>query len=183
MRQLLFGLPLILMVFLGAVFYHSLQTSDDPFSSVLIDKPVPEFDLPAITANSAVELPPGLTTKDLHGDVTLVNVFASWCISCRVEHPLLMSISRQDKVPLMGLNWKDKPGDGAIWLTRFGNPYDRIGDDAKGRTAIDFGVTGAPETFIIDKKGRIRHKHTGPIMPQDWQYTLFPLIKTLRAEE
>lgn len=183
MPKFLLIAPLILVIFLGAVFYRSLQTPDDPFASVLINKPVPAFNLSAIPTLDNVPLAPGLSYTDLEGDVTLVNVFASWCISCREEHPLLMSIAKQDAVPLMGLNWKDKPGDGATWLNRFGNPYNRIGDDAKGRTAIDFGVTGAPETFVIDKKGRIRHKHVGPIMPYDWEQTIEPLIKKLRSEK
>jgi len=110
----------------------------------------------------------------------LLNIFASWCPPCRIEHPLLMELAARDEIPIMGLNWKDPPGKGTAWLQKLGDPYTLIGDDANGRAAIEFGVTGAPETFIIDKRGRIRYKQVGPITPQIWD--IAPIIKELRDE-
>ena len=183
MGKLLFAIPLTILLLLGAIFMTSLRHPSDPFQSVLIDKPAPDFTLPAIkSGQNTITLPEGFSRQDLIGKVSLVNVFASWCISCRVEHPLLMSLSQADDIPIMGLNWKDEPGDGANWLARFGNPYTLIGDDQKGRTAIDFGVTGAPETFIIDHTGHIRHKHAGPITADDWNTKFLPVIEELRSQ-
>jgi len=107
-------------------------------------------------------------------------VFASWCVSCHVEHPLLMELAAVGDIPIYGLNWKEKPGDGKAWLDRFGNPYELIGDDQNGRVAIDLGVTGAPETFVVDKDGRVRYVYVGPITPRAWEETLQPLIEELR---
>ncbi len=194
MRKFFVAIPIIILALLGGVFFRSLHAPSDPFASVLIDKEVPTFNLPAIPPLSAdtnnipsnsknnFTPPEGFASTDLVGDVNLVNFFASWCVSCRYEHPLLMSLADQKVIPIMGINWKDKPGDGAAWLSRNGSPYNRIGDDDKGKTAIDFGVTGAPETFVIDKKGRVRYKHAGPISQKDWQTVFQPLIQKLRAE-
>ncbi|MEO1251930.1 MAG: DsbE family thiol:disulfide interchange protein, partial [Pseudomonadota bacterium] len=110
-----------------------------------------------------------------------VNVFASWCIPCAIEHPQLLKIRAEEDVMLAGLNWKEKPGDGAAWLRRLGDPYDYVGDDADGRVAIDFGVTGAPETFIVDHEGRIRYKHVGVITEQNWRDDLKPIVDELKA--
>ena len=183
MRFVWLLIPFVIVVAMATIFYGSLQQSKDPFASQLIGKPVPEFSLPALTTQSPdFIVPPALASSDLEGRVTLVNVFASWCVACRHEHPLLMQLARANIVPIMGLNWKDEPGDGAQWLLRFGNPYTQIGDDQMGRTAIDFGVTGAPETFVIDHKGRVRHKHTGPITADDWRTTLGPLVRDLQQK-
>jgi len=141
---------------------------------MLIDRPSPAFALPPIEGRKD-----GLSSGDLSGRVSMVNVFGSWCTSSQVEHPVLMRIKEQSGPPIHGLNWKDKPGDGARWLQRHGDPYALVGDDADGRIAIEFGVTGAPETFIIDAGGRIRHKHIGPITDEDWMSVLGPMVKEL----
>ena len=173
-RLLPFSLFLALMVY----FLFGLERDPSVLPTVLINKPAPEFTLPAIEGYAD-----GLSSADLKGEVTLVNIFGSWCVACRIEHPVLMALAQRNEVPIMGINWRDKPGDGTRWLAEFGDPYTRVGDDADGRVAIDFGVTGAPETFIVDKKGRIRYKHIGPITPQIWREELAPIVKELRNED
>ena len=177
MKRLMFILPLTAFVALLAYFAIGLQRDPSNIPSVLIDKPAPQFDLAAIEGREI-----GLSTDDLKGEVSLVNFFGSWCVSCRIEHPLLMQLAAEDEIPIYGIDWKDPPGAGAAWLERHGDPYTLIGDDADGRVAIDFGITGAPETFIIDQDGRIRYKYAGPITPQIWEQDLLPVIRKLRDE-
>lgn len=175
MKRFSFYLPMV--IFAGVAIYMAVGLTLDPqkLPSTLIDKPVPEFDLPPIDGSQE-----GFSSKDLLGHVSMINIWGSWCVSCIYEHPLLMEIARQELVPIYGLDWKDPPGEGMKWLNKEGNPYTLIGDDADGRVAIDFGVTGAPETFIVDKEGRIRYKYIGPITFEDWEEVLYPLIKELR---
>ena len=175
MRKALFFAPLVL--FLMAIGYFAIGLNRDPayIPSMLIDRPTPVFDLPAIEGRTE-----GLSSGDLSENVSLLNVFGSWCISCEVEHPILLRIEAEGVAPIYGLNWKDKPGAGAAWLQRRGDPYAKIGDDADGRTAIDFGVTGAPETFVIDRRGRVRYKHVGPITAEEWTTVLRPMIEDLQ---
>jgi len=112
--------------------------------------------------------------------VSLVNIYGSWCIACVQEHPFLVKIKQMGIVPIHGIDWRDDPAEGAKWLKKHGDPYDRVGvDPAPGRTAIDFGVTGAPETFVVDKAGIIRYKHIGPVNQDVWDNTLLPIIKEL----
>ena len=177
MKRLIFILPLTAFVALLAYFAIGLQRDPSKIPSVLIDKPAPQFDLAAIEGRKV-----GLSTYDLKGEVSLVNFFGSWCVSCRIEHPLLMQLSEEGEIPIYGIDWKDPPGAGAAWLERHGDPYTLIGDDADGRVAIDFGITGAPETFIIDRAGRIRYKYAGPITPQIWEQDLLPIVRKLRNE-
>lgn len=139
---------------------------------------MPQFDLPPIEGHEA-----GLSNADLEGQVSLLNVFGSWCPPCAIEHPMLMQISRSGVVPIYGVDWKDPPGAGTRWLERNGNPYQRVGDDSDGRLAIDLGITGAPETFIIDRAGRVRYRHVGVITEEVWTATLRPLVEHLQAEE
>jgi cytochrome c biogenesis protein CcmG/thiol:disulfide interchange protein DsbE len=176
MRRLLFLLPLALFVGLALYFGAGLKRDPSYTPSMLIDRPVPEFSLGPIAGKTE-----GLESGDLKGKVTLVNVFASWCAPCAEEQPVLMAI-RKEGVRLVGVNWKDKPGDGARFLARYGDPFERIGDDATGRVAVDFGVTGAPETFVVDEEGRVRHKHVGPITRDLWEGQLGPMVKALEAE-
>lgn len=178
MKRLMFILPLTAFVALLAYFSIGLQRDPSRIPSVLIDKPAPQFDLPAIEGRDV-----GFSTDDLKGEVSLVNFFGSWCVSCRIEHPLLMQLAQEGEIPIYGIDWKDPPGAGAAWLERHGDPYTLIGDDADGRVAIDFGITGAPETFIIDRSGRIRYKYAGPITPQIWEQDLLPIIRKLRNED
>ncbi len=141
--------------------------------SALIDKPVPPFTLPPIEGRND-----GFASTDLAGKVALVNVFASWCVPCRAEHPILMRLSREG-VPVYGINHKDKAEDARRFLAELGNPYRRIGADIDGRVSIDWGVYGYPETFVIDRAGRIRYKHIGPIMPRDLEELIRPILERL----
>lgn len=177
MKRLLLFAPLILFVILGAYFAVGLGRDPSRIPTVLIDKPLPAIDLAAIEGFDA-----GFSSDDIKGEVALINIFGSWCASCVIEHPMLMEIASSGEVILVGIDWKDPKGEGARWLAKHGNPYDFIGDDAAGRTAIDLGVTGAPETFVVDRNGRIRYKLTGPITPRIWREELRPLIRRLTEE-
>lgn len=175
MKKTLLLVPVFLFVVVGVFFAWGLTRDPSRIPSQLIDRPLPVFDMPAIEGFTE-----GLSTEDLKGEVALLNVFASWCVSCHIEHPVLMRLAAEDAVPIYGLNWKEKPGEGKAWLDRFGDPYTKIGDDQNGRVAIDLGVTGAPETFVIDRDGRVRFKVVGPITEQYWTEILQPLIEDLR---
>jgi len=168
-------LPLVLFVGIGVFLAVGLTRNPREIPSALIGKPVPDFSLPPVRGRSL-----GLATADLKGEVSLVNVFASWCVACRDEHPLLMQIKRDRVLPIHGLNYKDPPADAAGWLDEMGDPYTRTGADLDGRVAIDWGVYGVPETFVIDREGRIAYKHIGPITPAVWNQTLLPLIRELQ---
>ena len=177
--RLSFVLPVGAFVVLVAVFGFYLyqigpggkDISDVP--SALIDKPAPEFSLPPIDGRND-----GFASSDLIGKVSLVNVFASWCLPCRIEHPILMRLAGEG-VPIYGINIRDTPEDARRFLDRLGNPYRRIGADNNGRVSIDWGVYGYPETFIVDRGGRIRYKHIGPIMPRDLEETIRPILESL----
>ena len=179
MNRLLFLLPVLAFAGLIAVFGVGLTTDPKELPSQLIDRPLPEFALPGIDPVPGGG--PGFASASLRGEPLLLNVFASWCAACPQEHPVLTEISRQG-FPVYGLAWKDKPEDSRAWLDRFGNPYRRTAADEAGRTAIDLGVTGVPETFIVDKAGRVRFKQIGPISPETWEGTIKPLMLKLRAE-
>lgn len=170
-------IPLFLLLALAAYFAFGLTTDTRTIQSVLIDKPLPAFELPRFGADGQK-----VASGDFKGRVSLLNIFASWCISCRVEHPLLVKLTQEKKVAVFGLAWKDKPDELKQWLEELGNPYLAIADDAMGRTAIELGVTGAPETYVIDKQGRIRMKHVGVIDDYVWRETLEPFVRKLEAE-
>ncbi|MGF1543412.1 MAG: DsbE family thiol:disulfide interchange protein [Parvularculaceae bacterium] len=176
MKRVLFAAPLIAFASIVAAFAVGLRRDPSYAPSMLIDRPAPAFDLPASEGRGGT----GFSSLDLAGGVSLVNVFGSWCVSCAVEHPVLLRIEAEGLAPIHGLNWKDPPGAGAAWLARHGDPYALVGDDAAGRVAIDYGVTGAPETFVVDAAGRIRHKHVGPIDEQTWEGVLKPMIEDLK---
>jgi cytochrome c biogenesis protein CcmG/thiol:disulfide interchange protein DsbE len=171
------GLLVPLLVFVGIGIFFGIGLTKDPreIPSPLIGLQVPQFSLPPVRGRTL-----GLATADLHGEVSLVNVFASWCVACREEHPLLMEIKRSGMVPMHGFNYKDRPADAARWLDEFGDPYTRTGADINGRVAIDWGVYGVPETFVVDRDGRIAYKHIGPITPAAWNDKLLPLIRKLQ---
>ena len=175
MNRLALVIPLGLFICIGLFFAFGLTRDPTHIPSQLIDRPLPEFDLPPIEG-----VDKGVASAELKGEVRLLNVFGSWCVSCRIEHPFLMELSKRGDIPIHGLDWKDKPGDGKAWLERWGNPYVGVGDDQDSRVAIDLGVTGAPETYVIDQEGRVRYKFVGPITPQTWEKTLRPLIEELR---
>jgi len=178
MNRLFLFLPLALFAVMAAYFALGLRENPGEIPSQLIDRELPVFDLPPIQGHET-----GLASADLAGDVSLLNVFGSWCPPCAIEHPMLMQISRSGVVPIYGIDWKDPPGAGTRWLERNGNPYVRIGNDAEGRVAIDLGITGAPETFIIDRAGRVRYRHVGVITEDVWEGTLLPLVEHLQAED
>lgn len=169
--------PLLLFVVIGVFLALGLTLNPREIPSPLIGKPVPVFSLPPVYGRSL-----GLATADLKGGVSLVNVFASWCVACREEHPLLMQISRERIVAVHGLNYKDQPADAERWLDRRGDPYTRTIADLDGRVAIDWGVYGVPETFVVDPEGRIAYKHIGAITPEVWRQTFLPLIRRLQGE-
>jgi len=173
--RLRFFLPVVL--FAGVALALAVGLSLDPreLPSTMIDKPAPEFDLPAVRGRSR-----GLASSDLVGEVHLVNFFASWCAACRVEHPLLNRLTEDGVVAVFGVNYKDKPEDARRWLDQLGDPYVRSGADIPGRAGIDWGVYGLPETFIVDANGHIVYKHVGAIYPQDLENTILPIVESLR---
>jgi cytochrome c biogenesis protein CcmG/thiol:disulfide interchange protein DsbE len=175
MKRLLFILPVALFVAVIGAFILGLRQDPAHITSVLIDKPLPEFALPAVRDNQ------GLASADFKGEPMLLNVFASWCVSCREEHGLLLALKQQGVV-IQGLDWKDEAADGARYLSENGDPYIRAGNDASGRTGIDLGVAGVPETFVVDGRGRVRYKFIGPIDADDWEHTLKPMLQRLRSE-
>jgi cytochrome c biogenesis protein CcmG, thiol:disulfide interchange protein DsbE len=167
-------LPLVVFVALAAVFLIRLEAGGDPdaIPSALVGKPAPPFDLPPLEGTGL----PGLATADLKGQVTVVNVFASWCGPCRLEHPQLIELAKDDRIRLVGINYKDVTANAVGFLDELGNPYAAIGVDSNGRAAIDWGVYGVPETFIVDADGIIRHKQIGPIDEAVLQSTILPAI-------
>src|SRR6266568_8220748 len=175
--RLLFLVPAIVFVGLMLAFGISLNRDPSTVPSPLIGKPVPAFSLAPVKERTL-----GLSTADLRGDVSLVNVFASWCVACREEHPLLMRMKEQGLVPIHGLNYKDKPDDAARWLDTMGDPYIRTGADLDGRVAIDWGVYGVPETFVVDRQGRIVFKQIGPVSLALLEGTILPMVANLRGE-
>lgn len=169
-------IPVGILLALSVAFFFALQRDPSKIPSVLIDKPLPAFNLGRVEADI-----PGLSSSDLHGQPILLNVFGSWCVACRQEHESLLALKERGVV-IDGIDWRDSANDGARWLSRNGNPYARVGSDPLGRTAIDLGVTGAPETFVIDAKGRVRYKQIGPIDADTWNNTLQPLLEKLKSE-
>jgi len=169
--------PLVLFIVMAVFLALGLNLNPRDIPSPLINQPAPDFSLPVLGQ-------PGrsLTRHALIGDVWIFNVWASWCGSCRIEHPIFNQLAKKKMVTLVGLNYKDEPEAAKQWLAQLGNPYDISVMDQEGRTGIDYGVYGVPETFVIDKKGIVRYKHTGPVEVNDMQNILIPLIKQLQAE-
>jgi cytochrome c biogenesis protein CcmG/thiol:disulfide interchange protein DsbE len=183
MRRLIFVLPLIVLAVLVGIFVLGLNPNRDPraIDSPLIGKQVAAFTAPAFATDQ-----PGIADSDLltgayKGQVVAINFFASWCIPCRAEHPLLKKLNAETGIPVLGLAWKDKKEALQGFLNELGNPYARIGTDDTGRIGIvDFGITGVPETFIIDKQGIIRDRIGGPLSDDLIETHLLPLIKELQ---
>jgi cytochrome c biogenesis protein CcmG/thiol:disulfide interchange protein DsbE len=169
--------PVIVFVAVAAMFAWGLTHDPRQIPSNLIGKPVPQFNLPPVKGRTL-----GLSSGDLAGDVSLVNVFASWCAECRLEHPLIMQLKSQGVVGIHGLNYKDRPADAERWLNKLGDPYTRTGADINGRVGIDWGVYGVPETFVISKDGRIAYKHIGPLSVEVLEKKIIPLVETLKAQ-
>lgn len=173
--QLRWFLPII--VFCAIAIFLGIGLTLDPnyVPSALVGREVPEFDLQPLPGRE-----PGLSSAHLRGEVSMVNVFASWCTSCLKEHPIFMELSAEGTVPIHGINYRDDPDDALAWLNRHGDPYSRIGADRDGRAGIEWGVYGVPETFVVDKKGVVVHKHVGPVTRQALRTTILPLIRELK---
>jgi cytochrome c biogenesis protein CcmG/thiol:disulfide interchange protein DsbE len=171
-----FLLPLIVFVVLVGFLAMGLNLNPREVPSPLIDKPAPAFKLARLDAPDKQ-----LTLQDMQGKVWLLNVWASWCVACRIEHPLLVDLAGTGTVPIIGLNYKDKRDEALAWLGKHGNPYLVSIVDAQGQVGIDFGVYGVPETFVIDKQGVIRMKHVGPVTPEVLREQILPLVKKLDA--
>jgi cytochrome c biogenesis protein CcmG/thiol:disulfide interchange protein DsbE len=175
MRRLLPLLPLALFAALAGYFALALFSGRDPreLPSALLDRPLPVFDLPALGEG------PRLTPAALAGEVVLVNFFASWCAPCRVEHPLLLRLARQERFRLIGIAYKDRPEDSRRFLAELGDPYAATGIDRDGRAGIEFGLYGVPETYVIDRAGHIRKRIVGPLTPALVERELLPLLRAL----
>ncbi|HEY1796651.1 MAG TPA: DsbE family thiol:disulfide interchange protein [Stellaceae bacterium] len=166
--------PLIVFGLIAAALYGGLGIDTMSLPSPLIDEPAPQFSLPPLPGRSD-----GLSNAALKGHVSLVNAFASWCVPCREEHAALMALAGKKRVPIYGIDYKDKPDEVLGWLGKLGDPYTQIGADS-GAVGIDWGIYGVPETFLIDRAGRIRYKHVGPLTRADIDGTILPLVTRLQ---
>ncbi|MCU7916940.1 MAG: DsbE family thiol:disulfide interchange protein [Candidatus Thiodiazotropha sp. (ex Dulcina madagascariensis)] len=175
-RYLRYSIPLLIFAVIAAFLYKGLGMNPREIPSPLIGKSIPEFSLPTVE-NAATMV----NSENLLGKVYLLNVWATWCVSCRAEHETLVHLSRSG-VEIVGLNWKDDRDKALAWLNRLGDPYIINIFDQKGRTAIDLGVYGAPETFLVDSKGVIHYKHAGPISMELFNKTLLPMIEDLKRK-
>lgn len=170
-------LPVAAAIGIGAALLWGLLDTDDRLPSTLIGKAVPVFDLPPIEGRQD-----GLNSTDLRGKVTIVNVWASWCVPCRVEMPLLNEVARMGTVPIYGINYKDQASAALSFLDELGDPYTRIGADRNGRVAIEWGVYGLPETFVVDADGSIAYKHVGPFDRRALEEKILPVVRRLQEE-
>jgi len=173
-KALRYLLPLAVFLALVVFLWRGLFLNPREVPSPLIGKPVPAFSVPLLSDPTKT-----LSASDLRGKVYLLNVWGSWCVSCREEHPVLVELAKKGTIPIYGLNWKDKREDALAWLERYGDPYIGSGVDRDGRVAIDFGVYGAPETYLVDRQGVIRFKQTGPLTWQIIEQKIKPLIAKL----
>jgi cytochrome c biogenesis protein CcmG, thiol:disulfide interchange protein DsbE len=174
MRYLIpLGVFLVLVVFLAI----GLTRNPQELPSALINKPAPEFRLPQLKDPSKT-----FSAADMRGKVWMLNVWASWCIACRDEHPFLFEYAKSGVMPIIGLNYKDRSEDALGWLGELGDPYTLSAVDLEGRVGMDYGVYGAPETYIIDKSGTIRLKHVGPVTPDVWSKEVLPLVQELNRQ-
>jgi len=170
-------IPLALFLVLVVFLAIGLTRNPQELPSALIDKPAPTFRLPQLKQPDKT-----FSAEDMRGKVWMLNVWASWCVACRDEHPFLFEYQKSGAVPIYGLNYKDRPEDALGWLGELGDPYLLSAVDLDGRVAIDYGVYGAPESYIIDKTGTIRLKHVGPVMPDVWDKKILPLVQELNRQ-
>jgi len=175
MAKTRFLIPLLVFVLIVVFLWIGLSLNPREVPSPLIDKPAPAFELSQLNKPGAV-----IRSGDLKGQVWLLSVFASWCTPCLEEHPLLMNLAKQGIVPIYGLNYKDSPEAALGWLGKHGDPYNAIVVDPQGRTGIDYGVYGVPETFVIDKLGIIRYKQIGPLTQEALDEKIIPLVERLQ---
>jgi cytochrome c biogenesis protein CcmG/thiol:disulfide interchange protein DsbE len=173
-KALRFLLPLAIFIVIALFLFRGLALNPREVPSPLIGKPVPAFSVPVLTDPGKT-----LSSAELRGKVYLLNVWGSWCVSCRDEHPVLVEFAKRGAIPLYGLNWKDEREAALAWLARYGDPYVLSGVDRDGKVAIDFGVYGAPETYLVDRAGIIRFKQTGPLTPKIIEEKVLPLAATL----
>jgi|TARA_B100002003_G_scaffold73480_1_gene68542 cytochrome c biogenesis protein CcmG/thiol:disulfide interchange protein DsbE len=176
LKTLRYLIPLGVFAVIAVFLALGLKLNPREVPSPFIGKSAPAFELPRLLAAGE-----HIGTGAMHGRVWLLNVWASWCLACRSEHPLLNELAAADAVAIVGLNYKDAPADARQWLERLGNPYGAIAVDAAGEVGIDWGVYGVPETFVIDREGVIRYKHIGPIDRQALEQTILPLVRDLRG--
>jgi cytochrome c biogenesis protein CcmG/thiol:disulfide interchange protein DsbE len=170
--------PLVIFVVLAAFLYAGLSLKPREVPSPFINQPAPEFQLQNLHAMNEL-----FSNSDMKGKVWLMNVWASWCVACRQEHPVLVEMSRRGEVPIYGLNYKDAPTNAKRWLEQHGNPYKLSAVDYEGKVGIDYGVYGVPETFVIDKEGVIRHKVIGPLSVQELKNCVMPVVNELKKRE
>lgn len=173
-RVIRYLLPLAIFLAIAFFLWRGLSLNPREVPSPLIGKTVPRFSVPLLHDSGKT-----LSDADLRGKVYLLNVWGSWCVSCREEHPALVELAKKGTLPIYGLNWKDKHEDAVAWLKRYGDPYIASGVDLNGKVAIDFGVYGAPETYLIDKNGVIRYKQTGPLTTKIIEEKITPLAMKL----
>jgi cytochrome c biogenesis protein CcmG/thiol:disulfide interchange protein DsbE len=175
MRRLIFLVPFV--VFSAFAIWFALGLRKDPATlpSALIDRPMPEFALPAVAGLDM----PGLSSADIRGKVAVVNIFASWCAPCRAEHPLLMRLAQSANVTVYGVSYKDEAADSVKFLRNLGNPYKAVGFDRDGRFGVEWGVYGVPETFVVDRDGRVRRRIVGALTTDEFETLLLPLIAKL----
>ena len=182
-----FVLPLLVFGVIAGFLLVGLSRDPALLPSVLIDKPVPAFSAPLLPGSvkdtAAAAAADNFGPESLEGRVWVLNVWASWCVACVAEHEVITTMTNLVSVPVIGLNYKDIDADATAWLQRFGNPYDHVPTDANGRIGIDFGLYGVPETYIVDKAGKIRYKHVGPVDQDALQDKLLPLIQELQAAQ
>jgi cytochrome c biogenesis protein CcmG, thiol:disulfide interchange protein DsbE len=167
------GVFLVLVIFLAI----GLRRDPSKLPSALIDKPAPAFRLPQLKDPAKT-----FSAEEMRGKVWMMNVWASWCMACREEHPYLSGYAKEGAIPIYGLNYKDQSEDALAWLQELGDPYVLSAVDLDGRVGIDYGVYGAPETYLIDKSGNIRHKHVGPVTPEVWNKEFLPLVQELNRQ-
>jgi cytochrome c biogenesis protein CcmG/thiol:disulfide interchange protein DsbE len=175
-RRLILLLPLALFLALGGFLLRGLQLDPRAMPSALIDQPLPEFSLPILGQAGIVD------RNGVTGEVALFNVWATWCVSCRVEHPYLTQLGQQG-VPIYGINYKDVDAEALAWLQQLGDPYRLSIVDAEGSLGLDLGVYGAPETYVVDARGLIRYRHVGVVNEQVWRQVLQPIMQELEAED
>jgi cytochrome c biogenesis protein CcmG, thiol:disulfide interchange protein DsbE len=176
--RLVLMLPVAVFAAVALALYWGLNDNDDSLPSTLIGKPIPEFDLPPVEGRQT-----GFSSADLRDQVSIVNVWASWCVPCRVEMPLLNELAEDGIVPIYGINFKDDAVEALAFLEELGDPYTRIGADQSGRVAIDWGVYGLPETFVVDADGRIAYKHVGPFDRTSLKEDILSVVRRLQAED
>ncbi|HTT37674.1 MAG TPA: DsbE family thiol:disulfide interchange protein [Burkholderiales bacterium] len=176
MKSLRFILPLLVFAVLLVFLWTGLSLKPHEIPSPLIDKPAPAFELARLDDPTRI-----VSERQLRGQVWLLNVWASWCVSCMQEHPVLVELAKTGVVPIYGLDYKDKRADALAWLGKHGNPYTVSISDPEGRVGIDYGVYGVPETYVIDKAGVIRYKQIGPVTPELLSEAILPLVRKLQA--